>query len=266
MKKVTSLFLVLICCLSMSLPAFAAEPESNVRILTYDELRDLPKNGNGVVPDGCTALGEEESALFWASMTSVDENVADIDAEDNTTASTYDVRPLACATRVVAWPLALDTEAGQLFINENIYRAITFQSYDQFSSLMLTNAQTISLMNSMMTYLNNLVDTQGGSYALVGWYVGAAFYFQAPSPKSVTIAPSSLPKAPCYAFEKDDFSFSGVGTSTSGLAKAAFGYPEGKDPLKDVCNFDLSGTFSYRDNGKDFNRPFSGGLMVNKPA
>lgn len=265
MKKVTSLFLVLICCLSMSIPAFAVEPESNVKILTYAELQDLPKTGNGIVPDGCTALGEEESALFWDSMIPGNDETADIGTEADAPASTYDARPLACATRVVAWPLALDLESGQLFINNDIYRAITFQTYGQFSSLMLSNAQTISLMNSMMAHLDNLINTQGGSYALVGWYVGAVFYFQAPSPKSVTIAPSSIPTAPCYAFEKDDFNFAGASTSTSGTAKAAFGYPEGKDPLKDVCNFDLSGTFSYRDNGKDFSRNFSGGLMVNKP-
>ena len=48
MKKLTSLFLVLICCLSMSIPAFAVEPESNVKILTYAELQDLPKTGNGI--------------------------------------------------------------------------------------------------------------------------------------------------------------------------------------------------------------------------
>lgn len=259
MKKITSLFLVLICCLSMSIPAFAAEPESNVRILTYDELQDLPRNGNGVVPDGCTALGAEESALFWDSMTPTN---TDIDTEADTTASVYDVRPLACARQVVVWPLAVNLETAQLFYQENISRSITFQTYDQFSSLMLSNAQTISLMNTMQTYIDTLSD---GSYALVGWLVGASFYFQAPSPKSVTIAPSSIPTAPCFSFAKDGFDFTGASTSTTGVAMAAFGYPEGKDPLKDVCNFDLNGTFSYRDNGKDFARPFSGGLMVNKP-
>ena len=262
MKKVTSLFLVLICCLSMCLPAFAAEPESNVRILTYDELQDLPKNGNGVVPDGCTALGAEETALFWASMTPGNEEVTDIGAEADTTASTYDVRPLACATQVIAWPLAVNLESGQVFYKENINRSIKFQTYGQFSSLMLSNAQTISLMSAMQAHINTLSD---GSYALAGWLVGASFYFQAPTPKSITIAPSSLPTAPCVAFSKDGFSFTGASTSTTGVAMAAFGYPESKDPLKDVCNFDLNGTFSYRDNGRDFDRPFSGGLMVNKP-
>lgn len=261
MKKVTSLFLVLICCLAMSIPAFATETEPNVRILTYSELQNLPQTGDGVVPDGCTALGEKASALFWDSMIPGNGETADINTEADATASTYDVRPLACATQVIAWPLAANLETGQLFTRDNIYKSITFQSYGQFSSLMLSNAETLSLMNSMFAYL----DTLGDSYAMVGWCVGSAFYFQAPSMKSITIAPSSMPTAPCYDFAKDGFDFSGVSTSTSGVAIAAFGFPEGKDPFKDVCNFDLSGTFSYRDNGRDFSRNFSGGLMVNKP-
>ena len=36
MKKVTSLFLVLICCLSMSLPAFAAENTPSAEMLPYN--------------------------------------------------------------------------------------------------------------------------------------------------------------------------------------------------------------------------------------
>lgn len=50
MKKITSLFLVLVCCLTMGIPTFAADTTHSVDVLTRSELlelKNLPKNEIG---------------------------------------------------------------------------------------------------------------------------------------------------------------------------------------------------------------------------
>ena len=262
MKKITTLCLALICCLTMGIPSFAAETTNSVDILTRSELlelKDLPKSESGGIPDGCIALGEEETELFWNSLTSSDVDTDDVDAntESNSTPVAYELIPYAYATQIAAAPLGYNKATGEIFFNPAISKVQTFQTYYQYSSLMLSKSATRQLENRMAEFLYGKMETEGVEYGMVGWYVESAFYFQASNPHSVTLSPG----ADYYFDLSEEVNF--TGTSARGLGRVAFAYPDNKNLDEDAYILDIKGNFSYRYNGKDFTMTFSGGLMAN---
>lgn len=199
--------------------------------------------------------------MFWNSLASGDvgEDDAYTNTESNIIPTAYELIPYAYATQIAAAPLGYNKATGEIFYNPAIAQVTTFQSYSQYSSLMLSKSATRQLENRMAEFLYGKMETEGVSYGMVGWYVESAFYFQASNPRSVTLSPGAN-----YYFDLSE-KVSFTGTSARGLGRVAFAYPDNKNLDEDVYNLDIQGSFSYRYNGKDVTMTFSGGLMANKP-
>lgn len=239
MKKVTSLFLVLICCLSMSIPAFAAEGVPTVELLSLD--------------------GDDAEISVFSQNDSVsfDEAISDLDNEGIVP---YDYPPNAGLTQIIGYPLAIAVDnPSQVLYSSDIGAIITFNSYSQYNSLDLTYAQTQNLYNKLYAALHNYDSTK--TYKMVGWIVEAYLMVRADNPLYVR-----------WRAAEPNF---GAGTEyttttvTSNLTTVRLPgwceFPEGVDETT-TTRFKLKGTeglFYYKTNTGTYGIPFAAGMTLN---
>ncbi len=162
MKKVTSLFLVLICCLSMSIPAFAAEDTPTIERLPY--------NGDA----------GERIAVDSGEVVILEEPVLD---SENEGTELYEIRPSAGIAEVIAYPLVEDIDDPDYkFYYPNIGMIITFNSISQYNDINLTSAEVKGLYSDTFYTLANNIPTEGHSYRIAGWIVETLVQLRAEKP------------------------------------------------------------------------------------
>ena len=144
MKKVTSLFLILICCLSMSIPAFATGTGPS------DESFPIDSDGSMIEPifvdeQECNVTGEE----IWEFM---DENIE---------------------------PYDISSSEVQSYLTS----VVTFNSISQYNDIELTSAQAFALYNEAISFLSANNPEPTHSYAVVGWWINTLVQLRAQNPQ-----------------------------------------------------------------------------------
>ena len=238
MKKVTSLFLVLICCLSMSLPAFAAENTPSAEMLPY--------NGDAEI----SVFNRDDSVLFG-------EAISDLDNEGIVP---YDYPPNAGLTQIICYPLAIAVDnPSQALYSSNIGAIITFNSYSQYNSLDLTYAQAQNIYNKLYAALHDYDSTK--SYIMIGWIVEAYLMVRADNPLYVRWRAAE----PNFGAGTDYTTTNVTSNLTTVRLPGRCEFPEGVDETT-TTRFKLKGTeglFYYRTNTGTYGIPFAASMTLN---
>lgn len=239
MRKVTSLLLVLICCLTMSIPAFAATSTPTVELLS---------------PDGddaeITVLNQNASVLLY-------EDISDLESEGIVP---YDYPPNAGIVQIVGYPLAIAVDdPSQHFYSSDIKKSVTFSSYGQYDDLEVTYAQAQNLYAQLFTALYNYDPTK--TYAIVGWRVDAYIQVRADNPLYISWRASepNFDTGTGYITTAVTSNISIVGLS--GLCE----FPEGTGSAT-TTRFrikGIEGLFYYRTNTGTYGIPFAAGITLN---
>lgn len=240
MKKVTSLLLVLICCLAMSIPAFAVENAPTVELH---------------LPDGDDA---EIIAFNLNDSVSFGETVYDLESEGIVP---YDYPANAGIVQIIGYPLAIDVDdPSVLFYSSDITASVTFNSYDQYSDLELTYTQAQALYDKLSAALYNYDSTK--TYAIVGWRADAYIQVRADNPLYIhwRIAEPNFDAGTDYDTVPVTSNLYTVGLW--GFCE----FPEGKDNTT-TTRFSLKGIdgqFYYRSStGQTIGIPFAAGITLN---
>lgn len=245
MKKVTSLFLVLICCLSMSIPAFAVENAPSVERLPY----------NGDAGERI-AVDREEVALF-------EEPVLD---SENEGIELYDIHPSAGIAEVIAYPLVEDIDDPDYkFFYPNIGMKITFNSISQYNDINLTSAEVKSLYSDTFVTLANNIPTPGHSYRIAGWVVETLVQLRAEKPLYL----DWRVQEPNFGDGTDYSRLNVTSSFISARLRGACEFPANTD-VSTATRFNIKGIyglFYFRNpSGQTLGIPFGAGISLNVDA
>ena len=241
MKKVTSLFLILICCLSMSIPAFATGTGPS------DESFPIDSDGSMIEPifvdeQECNVTGEE----IWEFM---DENI-----------EPYDISSSAGIAEISAYPLLQDLDTGRLFYYPNIGRKVTFNSISQYNDIELTSTQAFSLYNEAISFLSANNPEPTHSYAVVGWWINTLVQLRAQNPQYLKwrVAEPNFGQGTDYSELNVPNSF------ISARLQGACAFPENASDTDRYRIKGIEGLFYYKTNaGQVFGIPFGAGISLN---
>lgn len=236
MKKVTSLFLVLICCLSMSLPAFAAEGTATVEPVSYDG-----NPGERIFVD--------EAACKATLEPSPDEEI-----------EPYDISSSAGIAEISAYPLLLDLNTGRLFYYPHIGRKVTFSSISQYNDIRLTSSQALALYDEAITFLSNNNPEPTHSYAYAGWWINTLVQLRAENPQYLKwrIAEPNFGQGTDYSELNVPKQF------ISARLEGACAFPDNASDTERYEIKGIEGLFYYKTNaGQVFGIPFGASISLN---
>lgn len=244
MKKVTSLLLVLVYCLAMSIPAFAAEDAPIVERLPY----------NGDVG--------ERIAVSRETVGSFEEPVLD---SENGGIEPYDIHSSAGIAEIIVYPLVEDVDADGMFYYPSVGMMITFNSISQFNDIILTSAEVNGLYYDVYNNLSNDNLPDDHLYRIAGWVIETLVQLRAEKPMYVD-----------WRVEEPNF---GMGTGYNRLSvpnsfisarlRGACEFPADTNAAttKRFSIKGIYGLFYYRnDAGQTFGIPFGAGIVLNADA
>lgn len=224
----------------MSIPAFAAESTPTIELLS---------------PDGDDA---EIIAFDQNGSVSFDEAISDLESEGIVP---YDYPANAGIVQIVGYPLAVAVDdSSQRLYSGDIYKSVTFSSYDQYNDLELTYTQAQNLYNKLIAALVAGYDSTK-TYEIVGWRIVVYIQVRADNPQYIR-----------WRVSEPNFG-QGTGYTTTSVTSNLYTvglvgsceFPEGKDSTT-TTRFSLkgiNGLFYYRSNGQSIGIPFAGGIIVN---
>lgn len=245
MKKVTSLFLVLICCLSMSIPAFAAENTPSVERLPY----------NGDAGERI-AVGHEEVVLF-------EEPAVDLENEG---IELYEVHPSAGIAEIIAYPLVEDIDDPDYkFYYPNIGMMITFNTISQYNDINLTSTEVQGLYADTFYTLANNIPNERHSYRIAGWIVETRVQLRAEKPLYL----DWRVQEPNFGQGTDYSSLNVTSSIISARLRGACEFPANTD-VDTATRFNIKGIyglFYFRNtSGQTLGIPFGAGISLNVDA
>lgn len=241
MKKVTSLFLVLICCLLMSIPAFASEATSPVD--------SVPLNEGGSISEPIFVDEQECNVTGECIWEFTDDGIGP-----------YDIASSAGIAEISAYPLLLDLDTGRLFYYPHIFRKVTFNSISQYNDIELTSNQALALYNAAISFLSENNPEPTHSYAIAGWWINTLVQLRAENPQYLKwrVAEPNFGQGTDYSELNVPNSF------ISARLQGACAFPENASDTVRYRIKGIEGQFFYKTNaGQVFGIPFGAGISLN---
>lgn len=88
-------------------------------------------------------------------------------------ARAYATSPGTRVLRITLSPVGINLNTGEHVVSDSIYKRVLYSTSGQSEAIMLTNSETIDLMNQMQRHLDSL----SGDYKLYGWRITGTVNF-----------------------------------------------------------------------------------------